>query len=103
MQTENRLLEDLARMAQGAAGAFSGMREELETRLKEHADRMLSRMNLVRREEFDAVQAMAAKARAGQESLAARLAVLEAKLGVKAPKAAKPASPPRRAAPKKRR
>jgi len=55
MQSENRLLEDLARVAQGAAGAFAGMREELETRLKEHAERLLSRMHLVRREEFDAV------------------------------------------------
>jgi len=90
MQTDNRLLEDLARMAQGAAGAFSGMREELETRLKEHAERMLSRMNLVRREEFDAVQAMAAKARRAQENLETRVAALEAKLGLKAKK--KPAA-----------
>jgi BMFP domain-containing protein YqiC len=89
MQTDNRLLEDLARMAQGAAGAFSGMREELETRLKEHAERLLSRMHLVRREEFDAVQAMAAKARRAQEALETRVAALEARLGLK-PKKKKP-------------
>ena len=74
MQTENRLLEDLARVAQGAAGAFAGMREELEGRLKEHAERILARMHLVRREEFDAVQAMAAKARRAQEALESRVA-----------------------------
>src|SRR5271156_1710895 len=90
MQTDNRLLEDLARMAQGAAGALSGMREELETRLKEHAERLLSSMHLVRREEFDAVQAMAAKARRAQEGLERRVAALEARLGLKAKK--KPAN-----------
>jgi BMFP domain-containing protein YqiC len=83
MQSENRLLEDLARVAQGAAGAFAGMRKELETRLKEHAERLLSRMHLVRREEFDAVQAMAAKARRAQEVLEGRVAALEARLGRK--------------------
>jgi len=81
MQTDNRLLEDLARVAQGAAGAFAGLREEIESRIKDQVDRVLSRMNLVRREEFNAVQAMAAKARKGQEELAARLGALEAKLG----------------------
>ncbi len=86
MQSENRLLEDLARVAQGAAGAFAGMREELEARLKDHAERLLSRMHLVRREEFDAVQAMAAKARRAQEALEARVSALEARLGLKAGK-----------------
>jgi BMFP domain-containing protein YqiC len=98
MQTDNRLLEDLARMAQGAAGAFSGMRDELETRLKEHAERMLSRMNLVRREEFDAVQAMAAKARRAQENLETRVAALEAKLGLKSRKKTAPAAKAKRRA-----
>ena len=83
MQTENRLLEDLARVAQGAAGAFAGMREELEGRLKKHAERILARMHLVRREEFAAVQAMAAKARRAQEALESRVAALEARLGLK--------------------
>jgi BMFP domain-containing protein YqiC len=82
MATNNRLFEDFARVAQGAAGALAGLRDELEARIKDQVDRVLSRMNLVRREEFDAVQAMAAKARREQEALAARLATLEAKLGV---------------------
>jgi len=100
MQSEKRLLEDLARMAQGAAGAFAGMREELETRLKEHAERLLSRMHLVRREEFDAVHAMAAKARRAQEVLEGRVAALEARLGRKPRKTpARKAKAKRRAAP----
>ncbi len=81
MQTENRLLDDLARVATGALGALTGVRDELETRLRDQFERILSRMNLVRREEFDAVQAMVAKARSEQEALAARVAVLEARLG----------------------
>ena len=82
MQTENRLLDDLARVATGALGALTGMRDELEGRLREQFERILGRMNLVRREEFDAVQAMAAKARAEQEALAARVAELEKRFGL---------------------
>lgn len=82
MATNNRLFEDFARVAQGAAGALAGLRDELEARIKDQVDRVLSRMNLVRREEFDAVQAMAAKARREQETLASRLSALEAKLGI---------------------
>jgi BMFP domain-containing protein YqiC len=80
MQTENRLLDDLARVATGALGALTGMRDEVETRLREQFERVLGRMNLVRREEFEAVQAMAAKARAAQEALEQRVALLEARL-----------------------
>jgi len=91
MRTDTRLLEDLARVAQGAAGAFAGLRDEIEARLKDHIDRVLARMNLVRREEFEAVKAMAAKARQGQESLAARVAALEGRRKSAAPRrAAKP-------------
>jgi BMFP domain-containing protein YqiC len=82
MQSENRLFDDLARVATGALGALTGVRDEVETRLREQFERVLGRMNLVRREEFDAVQDMAAKARAAQEALEARVAALEARLGV---------------------
>ncbi len=78
MQTQNRLLEDLARVATSALGIAAGMREEVEARLRDQFERVLSGMDLVTREEFDAVKAMAAKARAEQEDLAARLAALEA-------------------------
>src|SRR5262249_19699227 len=80
MQTENRLLDDLARVATGALGALTGVRSEIEQRLREQFERILGRMDLVTREEFDAVRAMAAKARAEQEALARRLAELEARV-----------------------
>ncbi len=72
MQTDNRLLDDLARMASGAVGALTGMRAEVEARLRDQLERILARMDLVTREEFDAVRAMAAKARSEQEILAAK-------------------------------
>jgi BMFP domain-containing protein YqiC len=77
MQTENRLLDDLARMANGALNTLSGLREEIESRVRERVERMLADMDMVPREEFDAVKAMAQKARAEQEDLAARVAELE--------------------------
>jgi BMFP domain-containing protein YqiC len=81
MPADNPLFDDLSRMASGALGALSGVRGEVETRMREQFERALSRMNLVRREEFDAVQAMAAKARDAQEALEKRVAELEARLG----------------------
>ncbi len=81
MQTQNRLLDDLARAASGALGVAAGMREEVEARLREQFERVLSRMNLVTREEFEVVRAMAVKAREEQETLAKRLAALEAAAG----------------------
>jgi len=89
MQTDNRLLDDLARMASGAVGALTGMRAEVEARLRDQLERILARMDLVTREEFDAVRAMAAKARSEQERLEARLAVLEARLETLAAKHAR--------------
>lgn len=98
MQVDNRLLDDLSRVATGAFAALTGVREEVELRLREQFEKILARMDVVTREEFDAVQAMAARARAEQEKLEARLAALESRLGV-APempaKAAKPARKPR--------
>jgi BMFP domain-containing protein YqiC len=80
MQNDNRIFEDLARVASGALSALTGVREEVEARLRDQFQHILDRMNLVRREEFEAVQAMAAKARDEQEQLAERLAALEARL-----------------------
>jgi BMFP domain-containing protein YqiC len=77
MQTENRLLDDLARMANGALNTLSGLREEIENRVRERVERMLADMDMVPREEFEAVKAMAQKARAEQEDLATRVADLE--------------------------
>jgi len=81
MQVENRLLDDLSRVATGAFAALSGVREEVEVRLREQFEKILARLDVVTREEFDAVQAMAARARAEQEKLEARLAALESRLG----------------------
>ena len=95
MQTQNKLLDDLARVASGAIGVAAGMREEVEARLRDQFERVLARMDLVTREEFDAVRAMAVKAREEQEVLSARVATLEAalKTAPAAEKAAKKAAP----------
>ena len=95
MQTENRLLDDLARMANGALNTLSGLREEVESRVRERVERMLADMDMVPREEFEAVKAMAQKARAAQEDLAARVDELErriAGLSDRAPTPEKPAT-----------
>jgi BMFP domain-containing protein YqiC len=97
MASQTRILDDLSRVASGALGAITGMRGEVENRLKDQFERILGRMNLVRREEFDAVKAMAAKARSAQEALEKRVAALEAKLGVGKAKPAAPKAPRRRA------
>ncbi len=78
MQTRSRLLDDIARVANGAAGVATGMRDEIEALVQERVERVLSRLNLVTREEFEAVKAMAAKARVEQEKLEVRLRALEA-------------------------
>ena len=80
MQTENRFFDDLGRLAGGAMGAVAGLRAEFDSLVRQQIDRMIAGMDLVRREEFDAVQAMAAKARQEQEALEKRVAALEAAL-----------------------
>ncbi|MCB1969288.1 MAG: accessory factor UbiK family protein [Geminicoccaceae bacterium] len=82
MQTQNRLFDDLARVASGAVHTLGGLREEIELRVKERIERLANDMDLVTREEFDAVGAMAAKARAEQDLLWARIAELEEKLAL---------------------
>jgi len=101
MPSDNRIFEDLARVASGALSALTGVRDEVEARLRDQFQHILDRMNLVRREEFEAVQAMAAKARAEHERLAERLAALEARLAAEHPEPrqkparARSASPPK--------
>ncbi len=95
MQTQNKLLDDLARVANGAIGVAAGMREEVDARLRDQFARVLGRMDLVTREEFEAVRAMAIKAREEQEILSERVATLEAALKTtpkSAPKGRKPAA-----------
>ncbi len=77
----NRILDDFAKLMTDAAGAAQGVRREVENAFRTQAERMLNSMDVVQREEFEAVRDMAAKARAENERLAARIAVLEARLG----------------------
>jgi BMFP domain-containing protein YqiC len=89
MQSQNRFFDDLARVANGAVGALSGVRGEIEARVRDRLERVLSGMDLVSREEFEAVKAMAAKARDEQEVLLRRIAELESRLeadGEKSPR-----------------
>ena len=80
MQTRGRVFDDMARLANGAVGALAGAGRELEAMIRAQIEKLLANMDLVRRDEFEAVKAMAAKARAEQERLEARVAALEARL-----------------------
>ena len=80
MQTRNPILDDLAKVATGAASAFGGLRGEIETRVRDQLARILDGMHLPSREEFEVVKAMAAKAREENDELRALIAELEAKL-----------------------
>lgn len=80
MQTQNRILDDIARLANGAAGFASGLREEIEGLVKHRLDRLLGDMDLVSREEFEVVKELAATARSEQEKLTKQLADIEARL-----------------------
>lgn len=95
MQKEGHLFDDLARVAGGAMTSFTTLRDEAEARLKTQFERILASMDLVRRDEFQAVKAMAAKARKENAALAARLDALEGKparkAGTRATKAKAPA------------
>jgi BMFP domain-containing protein YqiC len=80
MQTDNRFLDDLAKVASGALGSVSGVKHEVEVRIQQQIEKLLARMNLVPREEFDAMKAVAQAAREAQIRLEARVAALEARL-----------------------
>ncbi len=80
MQTDNRFLDDLAKVASGALGSVSGVKHEVEVRIQQQVEKLLARMNLVPREEFDAMKAVAQAAREAQIKLEARVVALEARL-----------------------
>lgn len=84
MQSRNRAFDDAARVAGGALGALSGVRREVEGLVRHQLDRLLSGMDLVTRDEFEAVKEMAANARSEQERLEGRIAELEAQLAKRA-------------------
>ena len=78
MQSRNKIFDDFATLMQNAVGVAQGARVEAETAMKGLVNRWLAERNFVTREEFDAVRAMAQKAREENESLKARIAALEA-------------------------
>jgi BMFP domain-containing protein YqiC len=79
-QTTNRFLDEFAKLMTDAAGAADGLRKEAETFFKAQGEKILRDMDVVRREEFEAVKAMAEKARAENERLEARILALETQL-----------------------
>ena len=80
MQSENKFVDDLAKLFSGALGAAAGLRGEMEQRLRQPLERLGAQMSLVGREEFEVIKAVAEAARSGQEALVARVAELEARL-----------------------
>ncbi|MCD2184357.1 accessory factor UbiK family protein [Rhizobium sp. TRM96647] len=76
----SRILDDFAKLMTDAAGAAQGVRKEMETVFRAQADRFLNGMDLVKREEFEAVREMAAKAREENDALQQRIEALEAKI-----------------------
>ncbi len=80
-QTSNRFFDEIARLMNDAAGVASGVRREFDTLFRTQAERWLRDLDLVKREEFEAVKDMARLAREENEALKARIAALEAKLG----------------------
>jgi BMFP domain-containing protein YqiC len=103
-QTSNRFYDEFARLMTEAAGVAQGVRREAGSVFRSQMERFVADLDLVKREEFDVVRDLASKARAENEKLAARVAELEARLGVasEAPVKPKAAAKPK-AAPKARR
>ena len=81
MQTTNRFFDEMARLMNDAAGVASGARREVETLMRAQAERMLRELDVVKREEFEAVKEMAQIAREENEVLRSRLDALEAAMG----------------------
>lgn len=79
MQTRNKVMDDISQLMTNAMGVAQGAKDEAETAMTGMMDRWLANRNLVTREEFDAVRAMAQKAREENEALKARIVALEAK------------------------
>jgi BMFP domain-containing protein YqiC len=84
-QTSNRLLDEFAKLMTDAAGVAQGVRREAETAMRSQAERLLGQMNVVQREEFEAVREMAAWARDENDALRRRIDALEARIARDAP------------------
>ncbi|RWR11055.1 accessory factor UbiK family protein [Paenirhodobacter populi] len=86
MSAQNKFFDEMSKLMTNAMGVAQGARTEAETAMKSWMDRWLAERDFVTREEFDAVKAMAQKAREENEALKARLDALEAKASAEAPK-----------------
>jgi BMFP domain-containing protein YqiC len=93
MAERPRFFDDMAGVAGGALSALTGLREEAEALLRARVDEAIRRLDLVRREELDAVRTLAANARAGQEAAELRVAALEARLAALESRVAPPTTP----------
>ena len=80
-QTQNRIFDEMARLMNDAAGVAQGVRREFDTLFKHQAERILRDLDVVHREDFEAVKEMARLAREENEALKARIAALEVRLG----------------------
>ena len=81
-QTSNRFFDEIGRLMNDAAGAAQGVKREVDTVVRNQAEKFLRDLDVVKREEFEAVKDMARLAREENEALKARIAALEAKLGL---------------------
>jgi BMFP domain-containing protein YqiC len=81
VQTSNRFFDEIGRLMNDATGVAQGARREIDTLFRTQAERILRDLDVVKREEFEAVREMAALAREENDVLKARIAALEAKLG----------------------
>ncbi|MCC8942368.1 hypothetical protein CI1B_24760 [Bradyrhizobium ivorense] len=81
-QTSNRFFDEIGRLMNDAAGAAQGVKREVDQVMRNQAERILRELDVVKREEFDAVKDMARLAREENETLKARISALEAKLGI---------------------
>jgi BMFP domain-containing protein YqiC len=93
-QTNNRLFDEMARLMNDAAGVAQGVRREFDTLFRHQAERWLRDLDIVQREEFEAVKEMARLAREENEALKKRIEALEGKAAEKPEKAAKKAATP---------
>ncbi len=94
MTERPKFFDDLAGVAGGAFSALAGVREEAETMIRARVDEAIRRLDLVKRDDLDAVQEMAANARAGQEAAEAKLSAIEARLSALEGTSAKPSPAP---------
>ena len=96
MSDRPKIFDDLAGMAGGAISALSGLRDEAEAQVRARVDDAIRRLDLVRRDELDAIQALAANARAGQEAAEEKLAAALARIDALETRVTRLETPPSR-------